>query len=275
MNASRKQGSSQSALISFFIMTFAVSWLVQLPRVLADNQLAELPLWLAALSNLAPFGPFLAAFWLTYRAGGREAVKKLWKRGWDFSFEKKWLGIVLLIPVVTAGLTVLAIYLLGFDIPWENQPLPLAFAVPVLIIIFLTQALPEEYGWRGFALDRLQSRWNALTASLALGFLWGLWHLPLHFMSGTTQEVIPVAEFILKQMVGAIFYTWVYNNTNRNVFLAILLHALWNVFGGLIPYWVTSEGRWVNFGVELLIAAALVVIYGARTLAKDRTQASA
>lgn len=275
MNASRKQGSSQSALISFFIMTFAVSWLVQLPRVLADNQLAELPLWLAALSNLAPFGPFLAAFWLTYRAGGREAVKKLWKRGWDFSFEKKWLGIVLLIPVVTAGLTVLAIYLLGFDIPWENQPLPLAFAVPVLIIIFLTQALPEEYGWRGFALDRLQSRWNALTASLALGFLWGLWHLPLHFMSGTTQEVIPVAEFILKQMVGAIFYTWVYNNTNRNVFLAILLHALWNVFGGLIPYWVTSEGRWVNFGVELLIAAALVFIYGARTLAKDRTQASA
>ncbi|MCP4289313.1 MAG: CPBP family intramembrane metalloprotease, partial [Gammaproteobacteria bacterium] len=119
-----------------------------------------------------------------------------------------------------------------------------------------------------FALDRLQLRWNALTASLILGFLWGLWHLPMHFMEGTTQAIIPVYQFILKQMVGAVLYTWIYNNTNRSVFPAMLFHALGNVFGGLVPFWVTNHGRWVNFGVELAIAGIVVAVYGAQKLVR-------
>lgn len=256
-------------LKKFFIIAFAISWLIWLPRVLSDNNLAEIPKSLLSLNSFAVLGPAIAAFWLTYKTGGTERVKTFWKRGWNFNFDKKWLAVVFLIPVITSGLTILVINILGGKIPWDLAPLPLILAAPIFIVIFLTQALPEEYGWRGFALDRLQSRWNALTASLVLGFLWGLWHLPLHFMIGTTQEVIPVVEFILKQMVGAIFFTWIYNNTKRNVFLAILMHAVWNVFGGLFPYWVTSQGRWANFGVELTLALVIVVYYGAKTLVRE------
>ncbi|WP_144440314.1 CPBP family glutamic-type intramembrane protease [Limnochorda pilosa] len=39
-------------------------------------------------------------------------------------------------------------------------------------------------GWRGYALPRLQRRFNALVSSLVLGFLWWLWHLPLVFIPG-------------------------------------------------------------------------------------------
>lgn len=261
--------SENNKLIKFFVLTFAISWLLFLPSVLEDNGFAAMPASLTFLSSIATFGPFIAAFWLTYRAGKKDAMKVLWKRGWNLNFDKKWLLIVLLIPIVASGLTILVANLLGVKIPWELAPLPLSFAVPIFFIFFLTQGLPEEYGWRGFALDRLQLRWNALTASLVVGFLWGLWHLPLHFMDGTTQEIIPVYEFILKQMVGAIFYTWVYNNTNRNIFLVILLHAVWNVFGGIFPYWITSQGRWVNFGVELALAAIIVAVYGAKTMVRE------
>jgi len=255
-------------LVRFFGISFAISWLLFLPRVLSDNNLVAFPPPILFVSNLATFGPFIAAFLLTVREGGLDGIKTFWKRGWNFNFDKKWLLIVFLIPTVASGLTILVANLLDVQIPWDLAPLPLSFAVPIFFVFFLTQALPEEYGWRGFALDKLQVRWNALTASLILGFLWGLWHLPLHFMSGTTQEIIPVYEFILKQMVGAIIYTWVYNNTNRNVFLVILLHAVWNVFGGLFPYWVTGQGRWVNFGVELGLAAIIVLVYGAKTLVR-------
>jgi len=255
-------------LIHFFIIAFSITWLLFLPRVLSDNGFVTLPKFLLGLSIFAPFGPSIAAFALAFKLGGWNKIKSLWKRGWDFSFEKKWLAVVFLVPVISAGLTILAINLLGGEILWEYQPLPIVMAAPIFLIMFLTQALPEEYGWRGFALDRLQSRWNALTASLVLGFLWGLWHLPLHFMTGTTQEIIPVAEFILKQMVGAIFYTWIYNNTNRNLFLMILLHAVWNVFGGLVPYWITSSGRWVNFGVEVFLAAIIVAVFGVKRLVR-------
>jgi hypothetical protein len=268
MNAKK---TNKNEIVMFFILSFVISWLLWLPKLLADNNIGSLPAFLTPISNLATFGPFIAAFWLTYKASGRTGTKALWKRGWDFSFDKKWLWVILLIPLVTSGLTILAMDLFGSPIQWDQAPLPLSFAVPIFFIIFLTQALPEEYGWRGFALDRLQLRWNALTASLILGFLWGLWHLPLHFMVGTTQEVIPIYQFVLKQMLGAIFFTWIYNNSNRNVFLAILMHAIWNVFGGLVPYWISNQGRWINFSIELALALFIVLIYGAKTLTKRST----
>ncbi len=266
MTSEKNLPSNTKNLVLFFLISFGISWLFQLPRVLMDNGLAQISPGLLKLSPFAVLGPFLAAFVLTYKSGGWEGIKALWKRGWDFNFDKKWLIVVFLLPVISSGLTILGINLFGGKILWEYQGFPIAMFFPVLLILFVTQALPEEYGWRGFALDRLQDRFNALTASLVLGLLWGLWHLPLHFMNGTTQEVIPVFEFIIKQMVGAIFFTWIYNNTNRNVFLAILLHAVWNVFGGLIPYWVTSQGRWINFGVELLLAGIIVGVFGARRM---------
>jgi len=262
---------SQKSLIQFFLLSFAISWLFNLPRLLSDNNLVTIPPFLLSLNSFATFGPFIAAFFITYKNNGRKAMKSLWKRGWDFSFNKRWLWVVLLFPVVTSGLTILFVNLFGGEILWEHQPLPFFLAVPIFFVIFLTQGLPEEYGWRGFALDRLQLKWNALIASLVLGFIWGLWHLPLHFMIGTTQEVIPIYQFILKQMVGAIFFTWIYNNTNHNVFLAILFHSVYNVFGGLVPYWVTNQGRWVNFSIELIIAIFIVLIYGANKFVKEKS----
>ncbi len=267
-NFSEKETPIKS-LILFFVLSFAISWLFNLPRVLSDNDLAIIPSFLLNLNSLATFGPFIAAFFLTFNSSGRDGLKALWRRGWDFSFNKKWLWVVLLFPVLTSTLTILFVNVFGGEILWEHQPLPFFLAVPIFFVIFLTQGLPEEFGWRGFALDRLQIKWNALTASLILGFFWGLWHLPLHFMSGTTQEIIPIYQFILKQMVGAIFFTWIYNNTNRNIFLAILFHSVSNVFGGLVPYWVTNQGRWVNFSIELILAILVIIIYGANKFIKE------
>ena len=50
---------------------------------------------------------------------------------------------------------------------------------PFAIFILLFGPLPEEMAWRGYALDGLQSKWNALEASLILGIAWTIWHLPL------------------------------------------------------------------------------------------------
>lgn len=60
-------------------------------------------------------------------------------------------------------------------------------ALGLVFFTFWFGPLPEELGWRGFALDRLQRRTTALRASLILGTLWALWHLPLFYMPGTYQ----------------------------------------------------------------------------------------
>ena len=156
----------------------------------------------------------------------------------------------------------------GGRIDWQHG-IPAVAIVPVFLLLYLFNALPEEYGWRGFALGRLQARNSALMASLLLGVLHGLWHLPLHFIAGTTQQVIPVWEFMLKVTIGAIIYTWLYNQTDGNIFVASLYHALSNTLGGAIPFWITSQGRWINFGVELVVVIVIVVVYGAERLTRD------
>jgi membrane protease YdiL (CAAX protease family) len=70
----------------------------------------------------------------------------------------------------------------------------------------------EEPGWRGFALDRFQARHSPLVATLLLGLIWGLWHLPLYGLG------------FVGPMMFVVFYTWLYNRTG-SVLLCVLLHG--------------------------------------------------
>ena len=55
--------------------------------------------------------------------------------------------------------------------------------LPLLFISFLFSGpFPEEFGWRGFALIPLLKRLGFTKASVLLGIIWALWHLPLFFM---------------------------------------------------------------------------------------------
>lgn len=249
-------------------LTFAISWLAWLPSFLISNDLAELPEAAGALGILGPFGPFVAAFWLTRRAGGRPAVRALWRRGWTRDFDARWLMPTVLLAPATALVTLGLMAATGQEVQWSEGLAPLA-VVPTFAFILLLNAAPEEYGWRGFALGALLRRRGALSASLILGAIWGLWHLPLHFIDGTVQEAIPVYQFVLQQMVLAIFYTWLFVNTRGAVSVAILFHAVANVVGAVVPYWVTEQGRWTGFAVQVTFAAAIVLIWGPRNLRRS------
>ena len=52
--------------------------------------------------------------------------------------------------------------------------------VPIAaLILVLGGPLGEEIGWRGFLLPHLQQRRSPLLASLIVGAVWFVWHLPL------------------------------------------------------------------------------------------------
>ena len=255
--------TSPSRLLPFFSITFAFSWLLWLPPLLKSNGWLDLPDIVGLPGLLAPFGPAVAAFWLTWRQEGKAGIKALWWRGWRLDFEKKWLVPALLLGGIIVLLTALLLQLLGQAIAWEYA-IPPALIIPIFLLIYFTNALPEEYGWRGYALDPLQDRFQALPASLILGLIWAVWHLPLFFIEGTTQQAIPLYQFILQTMVLAIFYTWLHNNTGGSVFIAALFHATGNVAAAAVPYWTTDWGRWLNFGVLVVLAGIVVWRWGLR-----------
>jgi membrane protease YdiL (CAAX protease family) len=249
--------STRSQLINFFLITFGWSWLINLPRVLANFKIITLPPMLSTIMGyIAVFGPMIAAFLLTSIHSKKAGVKVLWKSGWNTKFPKVWLLPTLFLMPLMGLLTFIILRAFNQPIDW-SYGLPPAMIVPIGLLIWLLGSLPEEYGWRGYALPRLQRAFNPLVAGLFLGIIWGIWHLPLHFIEGTTQYVIPVWEYVVQTIVLSIIYSWLFNGTG-SVFVAILFHTIANLTGAIFPYWTTSIGRWISF--ILLLAAAIIIV---------------
>ena len=256
----------------FFVLTYAISWLLWLPSVLRSSGIYDLPEIVGLAGMFAVLGPTIAAFILVGRESGKAGMGRLLRRSIATGFGKRWwLPTLLLMPIIgllTAGV----LRLLGTELPDWTAPSLITALVTAITILFIGGGM-EEFGWRGYALDRMQNGKNALIASLVLGFFWGLWHLPLFFMEGTTQAeaAIPIWEFILQIMVLSVLFTWLYNNTTGSLLVAILFHTIGNTTGALLPpYFATGIGRWVYFGFLLITAVIVVLIWGWRSLNRDQ-----
>lgn len=97
----------------------------------------------------------------------------------------------------------------GLQIP-ESLPtglILLGLLLAFLISLIFGGPLAEEIGWRGYALPRLHEERNPLVSDLILGVVWGLWHLPLFFIAGTTQSFLAFVPFMLWAVGLSVLFT--------------------------------------------------------------------
>jgi membrane protease YdiL (CAAX protease family) len=150
----------------------------------------------------------------------------------------------------------------------ENYPDWLSIAVTLVTTIVLV-GLFEELGWRGFALPRLQRRQPALQASLALGAIWALWHLPELISDPTGQR--PPIQFVVGILAQSVVLAWLYNSTNASLPIVILFHATLNTAGRFVlPAFVDGYYQtawWIMTGSYVLIAVAVAILGGPGRLA--------
>jgi membrane protease YdiL (CAAX protease family) len=113
-----------------------------------------------------------------------------------------------------------------------NPTIPDQPTVPLLLETFIwmllwSGPLNEEPGWRGFAQRFLQRKYSPLVAGAAIGAIWGLWHLPQHFLGdypgGAWGSAIRV-----KEIAGGIIFAWLYNHGGGSLLLPILFHTASN-----------------------------------------------
>jgi membrane protease YdiL (CAAX protease family) len=108
--------------------------------------------------------------------------------------------------------------------------------------------LPEEPGWRGFALPRLQSRFHPVVASVVLGTLWAAWHLPFFLYPGWSQ--CPIETYFLLLIALSILMTFVTNLARFGVIAPIAMHAVFNTSGryfqGLFAQTNPGDGGLLN-----------------------------
>lgn len=230
------KSSSASSLIWFFIITFGFSWLFWLFPVLASRGFFALPLPNMVWVILGAHGPLFASVILTSKSGGWAAVKQLLRSGFNLRMALRWWLIILIIPFVLTGLAVwVNVAFNNFQPDTTMLAQPLMIVPTFLIMFFLGGSFQEEFGWRGYALPRLLALSNPLLASLFLGVIWGVWHLPLFYIPGVSQSFMPFGIFWLLTIAFSIVFTWFFLGTNRNLFSALLFHTAINTSLSLFP----------------------------------------
>ena len=268
----------------FFILAFVLSWAFWIPFVIFAPPAASVlsggggsPVLLLQL--LGNFGPSAAAIVLLALSGRGRELWGLLKRLRPHRASPLLYALVLFLPFVTLlpGLLYASLFA-------DFSGLVLGSLLPALLTGILISGPGEELGWRAYALPRLQAAYGPLAASLLIGVVWGVWHLPIWLWSSSSGGAAFVAEFALF-VVGlsafSVVFTSVYNRTGASMWMVVLLHAAVTAsYNSLsVPLGPSSVGTWVPSvltTVTVCGAAVLVVaLLGSRgDTAADRARES-
>lgn len=270
-----QQAGKQRPILTFVVLSYAITWAGTLPFVLswAFVTNSEIVRWMFVFLPLV-YGPTIAAITMTRALEGRQAVRNLLQkyRMWDVGYQ--WYLFVVFVPLfVVLGA-------MGIVAGITGDPFGPVVLPPILTTLFVGPLaalpfgpLPEELGWRGYALPRLLQRYSPLVASLITGTIWTFWHGPMFFFPGATfPSVFALSPWILLvywvgTMADSIIYTYVLGHTRGSVLMAILLHTLTNsattiLFSGLpaIPDERLRLVYLVTQGLTVLVGLGIAAI---------------
>ncbi|WP_300440465.1 type II CAAX endopeptidase family protein [uncultured Mameliella sp.] len=239
------------ALVGFFAMTFAITWGVVSLYILAPD-------WASArfgeISGSHPFfflatwAPAISAFALVLYFGGLAGLKAFLSRLFLVRLAAPWILFILIaIPVV---------YILGSLLKSGPvlAPLPPGGIAGMFAWTFMMLCLGpiEEFGWRGVAQPILQRHMAPLWAGIIIGTVWGIWHLPAFFLSGTVFAAWSFFPFLVGNITLAVLVTPIFNSARGSLVWPMLFH--WQL---IFPIWPDAQ----PYDTWLFLAVAVAVVW--------------
>ncbi len=216
-------------LLSFFVLSYAVTWLLWAPVVFAGvpafSETRHVPS-LAALPAVA-IGVTGSALFMTAVTQGRPGLRRMFDRlrCWDVGL--RWYAVALLLFPI--GEVLFTIAVAGSGALRALTPEALMYYPAAFASHFIFGPLFEETGWRGFALPRMQHQFGPLRGTMLLGLLWAGWHfflyLPMWMAAGAAGALVNAAIFVIFTVTVSVVFTWLFNNTRASLLLAIVLHG--------------------------------------------------
>ncbi len=240
-----------AALPLFVIMTFAITWGIAGFYIFLPDVAIQ---WFGDISGSHPlfflmtWGPAIAAFALVLWVGGWAGLGMFLSRLLLWRCSPIWAVFVVIgLPLVfVAGSLIKGGPLL--------TPLPPEGAGPMFAIMVLMLFLGpvEEFGWRGMALPLLQRHIAPIWAGLIIGAIWGLWHLPAFYLSGTVQSGWSFTPFFIGNVVLAVLVTPLFNSARGSILWPMLFH--WQLIN---PFWPDAQ----PYDTWILVAVTAVVVW--------------
>jgi uncharacterized protein len=248
---------TQLALIPFLLISFAIAWGIIGVYIFLSEPMIQL---FGALSGAHPlfyvavYAPAIAAIIAVLYTEGTSGLRRFISRLLLWRTSIGWYALMIIgIPLVFYAAAALQGRRFTDLLPFPSVPdyLMAAFLMAV-------KGPVEEIGWRGLALPLLQRRFSPLWASLILGVIWGIWHLPAFLLSGTPQSAWAFTPFFVGAVAISVIVTPMFNQSCGSILLPALFH-----FQLINPLWPDAQPH----DTYLFVAgAALVVFFNRNTM---------
>ena len=252
----------------FLIFTFIFTWGLWLPSILAGLGFdlgIDAETYTAITVPIGAFAPLLVALAMVIKQQGFQGGWQFFRQAFDLKVKPIYLVAALVIPLIIHALAHYLAPLLGFPVADTLFPASLnipsvIIAIPYFFLMLIIGGGQEEFGWRGYAQVPLQKRMGVIPASLFIGLVWGIWHLPLWVMPGDGHSTYPFIAFLIMTTSISIVYGWLYNASHQKLATVIIFHAMNNTAAPLLPFLLLDPGTperayWVYAAINVLAAA--------------------
>lgn len=209
-------------VVAFTLIGFALSWSVWIGgSILFEGGLES------GLSQIwtipAVWGLVVAAAVVVSASG--ESLRKWATKAVKWRVAPRWYLIALFVPIGIKGVTATLLGVLGVA-TWVSPPAFGNLVFEFLLVMFLAGGL-EEFGWRGFAVPRLQREHTAFASSVVVGVIWATWHVPV-FLLRASGSYIPFVFTAVRIVAFAVFLSWIYNGSKESVLVCMIAHTSYN-----------------------------------------------
>ncbi|TPG38326.1 CPBP family intramembrane metalloprotease [Sphingomonas koreensis] len=273
----------RAGLAAFVLLTFGLSWSIWIGTWLCAGQPGTTNASVAMMVAIyaGSFVPGISAAIVSAIEGRASLATWLgsfvrFRCGW-----RAYLVALVPIPIAMLALTVALGYTPRLDAGHGCPPIAFYLTLfPISVFNGIATAamgagpLGEEGGWRGYLLPRLLERGGGVRASLVIGLIWSLWHLPIMAMFTDWRNGVSFSVYLPLYMAGVIALSFVMTSVWRlggaSLVPCIWLHGIINAVGGMaFEPWAWSS-RWSATAGSAYFALALWLVAGALLLTERK-----
>ncbi|MCW8932867.1 MAG: CPBP family intramembrane metalloprotease [Gammaproteobacteria bacterium] len=251
------------SLIPFLLITFGLAWGILALFIFFPDPMNSIFGKLTGqhpLFFLAVYAPAIASFIIVIHYAGIEGLRRYLSRLLLWRSSIVWYVFLFLgIPLIYMGSAVLKGNILSEPFPFSSFQ-----AFFVAIVLTAIKGPVEELGWRGLALPLLQRKFSPIWAGLILGIIWGFWHLPAFFLSGTPQSAWSFIPFFVGSISVSVIVTALFNKSHGSILLPVIFHFQLNN-----PLWPDAQ----PYDMYAFVIAAVLVVWFNRNVMFNKDSA--
>ncbi|MGW5361026.1 CPBP family intramembrane glutamic endopeptidase [Actinopolymorpha pittospori] len=255
--------SRTTGLVTYLLISFGVTWTVEITLRLLGFSLANPLVQLLSLGWIAPAAAaFVVRRWVT-REGFADAGLALRMRAAWPHYLAAWLGPLAFTAAALGLAAVLGMWQptlapleeLVPGLPWWAFLAGLMLVVPLLAPLYWG----EEFGWTSYLRLRIFPG-RPLAATLATGLIWAIWHYPLAFLGYIEfgNVALGLLVWTVSFLCQEVILTWL-RLRSGSIWTTSVAHAGNNMTLSLLTGMMWGANTGATAGIALMTAPMVVV----------------